>query len=48
MGAPAPGSPILFHQMAEVAGLLAVMIWIRHAANIRRLLRGEEPKIGEK
>ncbi len=46
IGAPDPGSPVLYHQMAEVAGLLAVMIWIRHAANIRRLLRGEEPKIG--
>ena len=46
IGAPAFGNPILYHQMAEVAGLLAVMIWIRHAANIRRLLRGEEPKIG--
>ena len=46
LGAPALGSPILYHQMAEVAGLLAVMIWVRHAANIRRLLRGEEPRIG--
>ena len=45
-GAPALGSPILYHQMAEVAGLLAVIIWIRHAANIGRLLRSEEPKIG--
>ena len=45
-GAPAQGSLIPYHQMAEVAGLLAVIIWIRHAANIRRLLRGEEPKIG--
>lgn len=46
LAAPDPGSPVLYAQMAEVAGLLAVMIWIRHAANIRRLLRGEEPKIG--
>ena len=45
-GAPALGSPVLYHQMAEIAGLLAVMIWIRHAANIRRLMRGEEPRIG--
>ena len=45
-GAPAQDSLIPYHQMAEVAGLLAVIIWIRHAANIRRLLRGEEPKIG--
>ena len=45
-GASALGSSIAYHQIAEVAGLLAVIIWIRHAANIRRLLRGEEPKIG--
>ncbi len=45
-GASAQGSSIPYHQIAEVAGLLAVIIWIRHAANIRRLLRGEEPKIG--
>ena len=45
-GAPAQGSAIPYHQMAEVAGLLAVIIWIRHAGNIRRLLHGEEPKIG--
>jgi glycerol-3-phosphate acyltransferase PlsY len=25
-----------------------VLIYIRHAANIRRLLKGEEPKIGAK
>ena len=45
-GAPDPGSPVLYDQMAEVAGLLAVMVWIRHVANIRRLMRGEEPRIG--
>ena len=27
---------------------LAVLGWIRHRANIRRLIRGEEPKIGAK
>ena len=35
-------------QIAEVAGLLAVLVWLRHHANIRRLLKGEEPKIGAK
>ena len=47
IGAPAPGCPILYHRMAEFAGLLAVMVWVRHAANIRRLIRGEEPRIGK-
>jgi glycerol-3-phosphate acyltransferase PlsY len=26
--------------------VLAVMLWLAHARNIRRLLRGEEPRIG--
>ncbi len=36
--------------LAHVIGftLLAALGFIRHAANIRRLLRGEEPKIGKK
>lgn len=28
--------------------LLALLVWIRHAANIGRLLKGSEPKIGKK
>jgi len=28
--------------------LLAALIWVRHAANIKRLLSGEEPRIGKK
>jgi acyl phosphate:glycerol-3-phosphate acyltransferase len=28
--------------------LIAALIWIRHHENIRRLLRGEEPKIGKR
>ncbi len=31
-----------------MALFMAVLIYIRHADNIRRLLRGEEPKIGQK
>ncbi len=35
-------------QLAELIAVLAAMVWIRHRANIARLLKGEEPKIGEK
>lgn len=27
---------------------LAVIVWLAHHANIKRLIRGEEPKIGQK
>ncbi|HKR89350.1 MAG TPA: glycerol-3-phosphate 1-O-acyltransferase PlsY [Phenylobacterium sp.] len=33
---------------AVLAAFMAVLIYIRHAANIRRLLKGEEPRIGAK
>lgn len=36
------------YQLAIGAGLLAIVVWIRHHANIRRLLSGTEPKIGKK
>lgn len=35
-------------QVAEVTAVLAVLIWLRHIANIRRLLRGEESRIGNR
>lgn len=35
-------------QLAEMTGLLALLVWLRHHDNIRRLLKGEEPKIGKK
>lgn len=35
-------------QLAQLATLLAVLVWARHHANIRRLLKGEEPRIGRK
>ena len=34
------------HQRMELAIFIAVLVWFRHAANIRRLVRGEESKIG--
>jgi len=33
---------------AAVFAALAILGWIRHAANLRRLLKGEEPRIGAK
>ena len=33
-------------QLVEFAAILAVLIWSRHLGNLRRLLRGEESKIG--
>ena len=33
--------------IAPVIGLLTVLVWVKHHANIRRLLGGTEPKIGK-
>ncbi|MTH34473.1 glycerol-3-phosphate 1-O-acyltransferase PlsY [Paracoccus limosus] len=35
-------------RMALVTGLMAVLIFIRHHANIARILNGTEPRIGKK
>jgi glycerol-3-phosphate acyltransferase PlsY len=35
-------------EAAVAFAALAILGWIRHHANLRRLLRGEEPKIGAK
>ena len=35
-------------QLAEFAAILAVFVWAKHHANIRRLLTGTEPRIGRK
>jgi glycerol-3-phosphate acyltransferase PlsY len=34
--------------IAIATAILAVFVWYRHKENIRRLLKGEEPKIGKK
>jgi glycerol-3-phosphate acyltransferase PlsY len=34
------------NEMAGLAALLTVIIWIKHRANLRRLLAGEESRIG--
>ncbi len=47
----APGAAILLHQTRPVswlASLMAVLIFVRHAANISRLRKGTEPRIGAK
>jgi acyl phosphate:glycerol-3-phosphate acyltransferase len=33
-------------QRAELALFIAVLVWVRHYENIRRLLNGQEPRIG--
>ena len=35
-------------QMVELTAALAVLVWLRHHQNIRRLLTGSEPKIGKR
>ena len=37
-----------YSDMVFLALALAILVWIRHAANIRRLRDGTEPKIGKK
>jgi glycerol-3-phosphate acyltransferase PlsY len=32
-------------QAGGIAIFLAILVWVRHAGNIRRLLRGEESRI---
>jgi acyl phosphate:glycerol-3-phosphate acyltransferase len=47
------GTPIAAHflsmpQIRDAAALIAVLVILRHWANIKRIARGEEPKIGNK
>ncbi len=49
----AAASPVIAYyiatpQLAEFFSVIAVLVWIRHHDNIRRLLRGEESRIGAK
>jgi len=36
------------HEVAVMAAVMALLIYVRHAANIQRLLKGEEPRSGGK
>ena len=36
------------YQLVQLSAVLTFLIWLRHHQNIRRLLKGEEPKIGKK
>jgi len=47
-GAPVAGWLLGAPQAAGLALLLAVPVWIKHRANIARLLSGSEPRIGAK
>ncbi len=44
----APVAALLLHRpaVAVLAAVMAVLIYVRHLPNIRRLLAGEEPRIG--
>jgi glycerol-3-phosphate acyltransferase PlsY len=45
---PAFGSAIPYLQLSQLALGVAVLVWLRHHENIRRLLAGKESKIGAK
>jgi acyl phosphate:glycerol-3-phosphate acyltransferase len=46
--APVTGWYFAGPQVAQLCAFIALLVFIRHHTNIRRLLRGEEPKIGSK
>lgn len=41
---------LVYHdaKLAAVCAGVATFVWVRHKANIQRILKGEEPKIGKK
>lgn len=40
----------LYHDpnLTGLCGVIATIVWLKHKANIQRLVKGEEPKIGQK
>ena len=36
-----------YPNLTALCGILALLVWIKHRANIHRLVAGEEPKIGQ-
>jgi len=47
-GAPIAARFLSLPQIQDVCALIAVLVVLRHLGNIRRIVRGEEPKIGRK
>jgi glycerol-3-phosphate acyltransferase PlsY len=45
---PLWGSAVVYAQVAKLALAIALLVWLRHAGNIRRLASGTEPRIGQK
>jgi glycerol-3-phosphate acyltransferase PlsY len=48
VSAPIAASYLSLPQIRDVAAVIAVLVIVRHWANIGRIARGEEPKIGKK
>jgi len=47
LAAPVAAAVMGDQQIIEATAAMAVLVWARHWANIRRILKGEEPRIGE-
>ena len=46
--APVVGWFVAEPQVGQLAAIFAVLVWLRHIGNVRRLVKGEEPKIALK